>query len=266
VGTLLTGLLFARTRRYRFMTLSEASARRSMVTSGVAVIIFSFAIGITGMHTFRLNPHLGVPDQALPWLAMNVLPPWLAAFVVVAVVSGMSSAANGNAAAAGTFFVRHIYPLATGRYPRQPVRAVRWALACAFFGSTVLALCTGSIVGFVVKFLPLTVSGLAVIILLARFWKRATWQGALAALVTTPAVSLALVFLPLTTRFRDNPTIPATLVGVVAHVAISLVTPAPRVAFDAVAEALDRERQAIEGESPAKPPVAVAASHAASLQ
>ena len=55
------------------------------------------------------------PDQALPWLVMNVLPPWLAALVVVAVVAGMSSAANGNAAAAGTFFVRHIYPLVTGR-------------------------------------------------------------------------------------------------------------------------------------------------------
>ena len=54
------------------------------------------------MYTFRLNPHLHVPDEALPWLVMNVLPPWLAALVVVSVVSGMSSAANGNAAAAGT--------------------------------------------------------------------------------------------------------------------------------------------------------------------
>ena len=63
---------------------------------------------------------------------MNVLPPWLAAFVVVAMVSGMSSAANGTAAAAGTFFVRHIYPLVTGRYPERPVVVVRWALVFAF--------------------------------------------------------------------------------------------------------------------------------------
>src|SRR5258708_35136302 len=101
---------------------------------------------------------------------MNVLPPWLAAFVVVSVVSGMSSAANGNAAAAGTFFVRHIYPLVTGKFPQKPVMIVRRALAAAFVVSTALALYTGSIVGFVVKFLPLTMSGLAVIILVARFW------------------------------------------------------------------------------------------------
>jgi solute:Na+ symporter, SSS family len=227
---------------------SETSARRSMVTSGVAVIIFSLAIGITGIYTFRLNPHLAVPDQALPWLVMNMLPPWLAAFVVVAVVSGMSSAANGNAAA-GTFFVRHIYPLVTGRYPQQPVCAVRWALACAFFASTALALWTGSIVGFVVKFLPLTMSGLAVIILLGRFWKRVTWQGALAALIATPAVSLVLMFVPAAVRFRDNTTIPATLAGLVAGVVVSALTPPPQSGFDEVATAMARDRQSIEGDA-----------------
>ncbi len=230
---------------------SETAARWSMVTSGLAVIVFSLVIGITGMYTFRLNPQLPVPDQALPWLVMNVLPPWLAAFVVVAVVSGMSSAANGNAAAAGTFFVRHIYPLATGVYPKRPVVVARWALGCAFFASTALALYTKSIVGFVVKFLPLTMSGLGVIILLGRFWKRATWQGALAALVTTPAVSLALMFFPATEKFRDNPTIPATVVGLLAHLVVSRFTAPSRRGFEEVAQALAQEREVIEGPSPA---------------
>src|SRR5262245_16140612 len=80
---------------------SERSAQWSMVTSGIALIVFSVVIGITGMYTFHLNPKLPSADQALPWLVMNVLPPSLAGLVVVAVVSGMSSAANGNAAAAG---------------------------------------------------------------------------------------------------------------------------------------------------------------------
>ena len=155
---------------------TETGARWNMVAMGLTVILFSVAIGITGMYAFQLNPHLPIADQSLPWLVMNVLPPWLAAFVVVAVVAGMSSAANGNAAAAGTFFVRHIYPLVTGRYPEQPVVTARWALVFAFLFSTTLALYMTSIVGFVVKFLPLTMSGLAVAILLGRFWKRSTWQ------------------------------------------------------------------------------------------
>ena len=226
---------------------TEAGAKWSMITSGVVVMVFSLAIGITGMYTFHLNPHLPVADQALPWLAMNVLPPWLAAFVVVAVVSGISSAANGNASAAGTFFVRHIYPLVTGRYPKRPVAATRWALVCAFFASTVLGLYAGSIVGFVVKFLPLTMSGLGVIVLLGRIWKRATWQGALAALITTPIVALAMMFLPVATQFSDNPTIPATLAGLLVHVVVSLLTPPSTQSFDVTVEAMRKERQAIEG-------------------
>src|SRR5580765_726275 len=80
---------------------SEGGAKWSMAASGMAVILFSVVIGITGMYTFYKNPNLPSANDALPWLVMNRLPAWLAGFVVVAVVSGMSSAANGNAAAAG---------------------------------------------------------------------------------------------------------------------------------------------------------------------
>lgn len=123
-----------------------------MVISGIVVMIFSVAISITGMYAFKLNPHLPVRDQALPWLVTNVLPPWLAAFVAVAVVSGISSAANGTAAAAGTFMTRHIFPLVVGRFPKRPVAATRWALVFAFIFSTVLALYMGNIVDFVKSF------------------------------------------------------------------------------------------------------------------
>ena len=238
---------------------SERSAWWSMVSSGVAVLLFSIVIGITGMYTFHLNPNLlpdaalqrpDASDRALPWLVMNILPPWLAGLVVVAVVSGMSSAANGNAAAAGTFFVRHIYPLVTGRYPERPVVVVRWSLAFGFLASTVLALYTKNIVDFVKTFLPLTMSGLGVIILLGRFWKRSTWQGALAALITTPAVTLLLMFppnfIPINAALHANPVIPATSVGLLSHVLVSLITPRRQHSFDEVAEVLSRERSAIE--------------------
>jgi SSS family solute:Na+ symporter len=228
---------------------TEKGALWSMVTSGVMVIIFSTVIGITGMYTYKLNPSLTNADEALPWLVMNVLPPWLAAFVVVAVVSGMSSAANGCAAAAGTFFVRHIYPLVTGHYPRDPVRTARIALACGFLASTLLALYTSNIVSFVVKFLPLTMSGLGVVILLGRFWKRATRQGALAALISTPLVSLSIILTPTWAKFWGNPTIPAASAGLVAHVVVSLLTPGSKRSIEEIAEVLNQERQSIEGTS-----------------
>ncbi|HET6385762.1 MAG TPA: sodium:solute symporter family protein [Armatimonadota bacterium] len=222
---------------------SESAAKWSMVVSGLLVIVFSAAIGIAGMYAFRLNPHLAVPDQSLPWLAAKVLTPWLAALVVVAIVSGMASAANGTAAAAGTFFVRHIFPLLTRHYPVHPVATARWALVLVFAVSTVLALFTGSIVGFVIQFLPLTQSGMALILLVGRFWRRATWQGAVAALIVTPIASVAAM------RFLQNPALPAALAGIAALIVVSLSTPRSRRSFEEVAEALSRERQAIEGKS-----------------
>jgi SSS family solute:Na+ symporter len=228
---------------------SESGARWSMLAYGLVVMIFSVVIGVTGMYAFKLNPTIafGDRDQALPWLITHELPPWLAAFVVVAVVAGMSSAANGNAAAVGTFFVRHIFSLVTGRTPKAPVVAARRLLACAFLFSTVLALGMTNIVEFVKKFLPLTMSGLAVIILLGRFCNCATWQGALAALIATPVVSLIVMFTPALAKLRVDSTIPATVVGIVALVIVSLMTDARRRSFDEVAEAMKHERQAIEG-------------------
>ncbi len=226
------------------------AAKWSMATAGSIVIAFSAIVGIVGMYSYRLNPHLTSADQALPWLVTRVLPPWLAAVVVVSVSSAIFSSANGNAAAAGTFFVRHIFPLTMRRYPKAPLSVARSAMACMFVFSTALALYTGSIVGFVVKFLPVTMSGLAVVIVLGRFWRGATWQGALAALVVTPVVSLAVTFLPGQAAFWENPAIPATLAGLAAHLFISKLTPQSPRSFEEIAALLSREREAIEGGAP----------------
>jgi solute:Na+ symporter, SSS family len=88
-----------------------------------------------------------------------------------------------------------------------------------------------------------------VIILLGRFWQRATWQGALAALVTTPAVALAVMFIPAQAKFWGNPIIPATVAGVIVHLAVSWFSPPKQRSFEEVAEALSREREAVEGKS-----------------
>jgi SSS family solute:Na+ symporter len=230
-----------------YSAASEGAAKWSMVTAGVIVIAFSFVVGVSGMYAYKLNPNLAQSDQALPWLVMNVLPAWLAAFVVVSVASAIFSSANGNAAAAGTFFVRHIYPLVTGRFPKHPLVAVRWALVCAFLLSTAFGLFTGSIVSFVAKFVPVTMSGLAVIVLLGRFWKRATWQGAVAALIMSPAVSLAVMFIPSQAELWKQPGVPAAVAGLLAHVVVSLLTPPQQHSFDEIVQAMQRERQSIEG-------------------
>lgn len=223
---------------------SEKGAKAAMVTAGVIVIGFSVVVGIAGMYAYRLNPHLEVADSALLWVVMHVLPAWLAAVVVVSVTSGIFSCANGNAMSVSTFFVRHIFHLAMGRHPKRPLLTARLVLLFAFAGCTVVALHAGTIVSFVIKFLPVTMSGLAVVIVLGRFWRRATWQGAMAALIITPVASLTCLYLNL------NNAIGPAILGVIAHVSVSLATKRHERTQSEVADALAIERAQIEGEAP----------------
>jgi solute:Na+ symporter, SSS family len=237
-------------RMSMFGARSETGARWSMVSAGLIVIAFSVLIGITGMYAFQLHPGLQgrETDQALLWLVINVLPAWLAAFVVIAAISGIFSCANGNAMAISTFFVRHVYPLVTGgKYPARPLFAARILLVCAFIGCTAVALHAGTIVDFVTTFLRITMSGLAIIILMGRFWRRATWQGAMAALILTPILSLvAMLYFP--KAFWNNAVILA-IPGFVAHFIVSLLTPKPTRSFEEVAASLSHERENIENKS-----------------
>ncbi len=228
---------------------SESVGRWSMLLAGSAVVLFSATIGIAGMYVLKLNPGLLRPDLALPWLILNALPPWLAALLTVVISSAIFSSASGSASAIGSFFVRHIYHSVTHRYPKHPVAATRFGLVGAFVLSTSVALRASDIVGFVMNFLPLTATGLAIVILFGRFWKRSNWQGAMAALVVTPVVALLLMLFRSNAGLLRVPILPAAAAGVMVQVAVSLLTPASDHSFEEVAEAMKDERQAIEGES-----------------
>lgn len=225
-----------------------STARWGMLIAGTVVVLFSASIGIAGMYVLKLNPALSHPDLALPWLILNALPPWLAALLTVAIGSAIFSSASGSASAIGSFFVRHIYYSVLRRYPKHPVTATRLGLLGAFVLSTSVALRATDIVGFVMNFLPLTAAGLAIIILLGRFWKRSNWQGALAALVVTPVVALSLMVFRSKAGLLSVPILPAVVAGMVVHIVVSLLTPASGHSFEEVAEAMRNEREAIEGD------------------
>jgi len=226
---------------------SEAGAMVASWIAGVLEIGFAGLVVIVGMYAYSLNPDLQDQDRALPWLVAEVMPIWLASLVVIALTAAIFSSGNSNAAASGTFFIRHIYPLFTGRTPERPVAVARWSMVAVFLGATAMALFARNIVDFVVAALSVLTSGLGVIIVMGRFWNRSTWQGALAALIVSAAVSLLLIVTPsLTGPFSGQPIIPATFSGLIAHVLVSRFTQGTKLPFDQVALQLTREREGIE--------------------
>jgi SSS family solute:Na+ symporter len=243
IALILSMIADTNNRHRIYSSTSEKAVKIGLYTAGTFEILFSVLIGIIGMSVFALNPSLQAQDQAIPWLATNVLNTWLAAIIVVSVSAAVLSSGDSDAAVSATFFIRHIYPMFTKKRIKNPLRITRIGLVVIFIVSTVIALYAGTIVDFVINFLSVILSGLAIVILLGKYWKRSTWQGAVTAIIVGAIVSLIVMYVPSQREFWVRPIIPATLAAFIGEVLVSLFTTHKKIPFKVVAETLTDERK-----------------------
>jgi solute:Na+ symporter, SSS family len=233
--------------RHRIYSARSAQAgRRSFLITGVLAILFSFAMVTLGMAAYALNPSLAMQDQALPWLALEVLPVWFAAVIIICGFAASLSSADSDAATGAVFFVRHIWHACTGRFPEKSVMMSRWVIAGMFLVALLVVLQFQNIVDYVVTFISVVLSGLAVVVLLGRFWPRATAQGAVAAIVCGAVVSLCIIVIPGQKEFWGEAIIPATIAAVLGEVIVSLCTPPEKLSFEELVEVTRVERELFE--------------------
>jgi SSS family solute:Na+ symporter len=235
--------------RHRIYSARSVShARWSMITPGLIAIPFSIFTAVLGMAAFSLNPELTNPDETLPWLATQVFPVWAMALILISGFAATFSSANSDCASGTLFFIRHIYNLVVPgkRYPENTLLASRITVAVMMTAATLLVLMFKSIVNFIVLFISVLMSGLATVILLGRFWKRATWQGAVTAIIVGAVASLAVEQVPAWKDFWQETIIPATLSALVAHVIVSLFTFEEKPSFEEVAKQMAEEREELE--------------------
>lgn len=225
---------------------SEAGAKNAASIAGLIEVFFAVLVVIVGLYAYSINPNIERQDQALPWLVAEVMPVWLSCLVVIAITAAIFSSGNSNAAASGTFFIRHIYPMIMRKQPEKPLAVARWSMVGVFIAATTMALFAQNIVDFVVDTLSVVTSGLAITIIMGRFWNKSTWQGGLAALLVAAGVSLVVIFNPSFEEFWGRAIIPATLSGFITHVTVSLLTQGKRQAFEEIAGSLIKERDKID--------------------
>jgi len=235
--------------RHRIYSAKSVShARWSMIIPGLIAIPFSFFTAILGMAAFSLDPNLANPDEALPWMATEIFPVWAMALFLISGFAATFSSANSDCASGTLFFIRHIYKwfVSDRRYPENTLLASRLTVAVMTIAATLLVLMFKSIVSFIVTFVSVLMSGLVTVILLGRLWKRATWQGAVTAIVSGAVVSLLVEQMPGWKDFWQEPIIPATLSAVIVHVIVSLLTYKGKPAFETVAKRMAEEREELE--------------------
>ena len=150
-------------------------------------------------------------------------------FLVCGMSATMSS--GGSDAISGvTILLTDVVPSVTGRKIPQKhyVLASRIALVVALAIAFVITLFVDDVIAYIQKVVGFLLPGVGVTMLLGRFWRRATWQGAYAAILSGTLFGLVVLFVPPFAEWvrltLGGPAIPATALAVTACVAASLLS------------------------------------------
>lgn len=243
------GVLATPSYRQRIYSASSTSTvRKSFATVGVLFALFSIMPAIAGLSSRAMNPGLENTDLAFPFLATEVFPVWLGAFLLVAGLSATMSSGDSDAVTGTTILLRDIVQLVTGRLPRKErmVAYSRIALAVILAVALAFALVADNIIDYITTMISTLLTGLLVAAVLGKFWRRATWFGGLAAMIGGSVTALVVQLVGPWSDFWGNPVIPSLVVAFVAGVAVSLVTPPTSVSREEALARLDAERAQID--------------------
>ncbi|HIX00742.1 MAG TPA: sodium:solute symporter family protein, partial [Candidatus Nesterenkonia stercoripullorum] len=170
------------------------------------------------------------------------------AFLLVAGLSATMSSGDSDAVTAVTILLRDVVQMVTGKMPRKEnmILLSRVGLFSVLGLALLGALVSDTIIGYITMMISTILSGLFVASVFGRFWKRATWQGGLAAIVGGSVVSLVVQANGAWTEFWGNSVIPALIAASVLCVLVSLVTPRTRVSSEEALRILAEERSEID--------------------
>ncbi|MFC0049374.1 sodium:solute symporter family protein [Rheinheimera tilapiae] len=221
------GVLATPSFRQRIYSGKDVSAiRKSFVWSGVLYLFFSLIPAVLGLAALQLAPTLDNPSYAFPFLALNTLPLALGVLVLLAGISATLSSASSDAIAGVSVLVGDLYKVVFGRLPQpeQVVLLSRLGLVAVVALALGFALLADNIIGYITTMVGMVLSGLFAVAVLGLRWTRLNKTGALAALLTAPLVSLAVLWWPGAQAFWGNPVIPATVLSLLAAIVGSLLT------------------------------------------
>lgn len=224
------------------------TVRRSFALVGVLFAAFAIMPAIAGLAARGLQPGLENPDLAFPYLATEVFPVWIGAFLLVAGLSATMSSGDSDAITAVTILLRDVVHLVTGKLPQAEhmVRYSRAALAAVLALALGGALVADTIIDYITLMISTVLTGLLVAAVLGKFWRRATWQGAVAAIVGGAAVATIVNMSESMTEYWGYPVIPSLAAAIVAGVLVSIATPRTTVTRDEALRRLAAERAELD--------------------
>ena len=243
------GTLSAPSYRQRLYTAKNISVvKKGFYISAIAYFLFSTLPVVIGLSANSINPDLTNNNMAFPFMASTILPPLISTLVLVSGLSASMSSGDSDAVVAVTILLRDVWAVFTGKVPHKDnvVRYSRWAIFFSIMLAFSFGILAEDILGYITKMISTLMSGICVAAILGRFWKRATWQGAIAAFISGSAISLIIFASTSLSEYLGNPIIPSLVGATVAHIIVSLASPRNLVSEADALRIINSERKAMD--------------------
>ena len=230
------GVMGTPTYRTRIYTSKDRTvARRAFLGQAGMMFVWSFVTALIGMSAYAIMVHngdtLASGDYAFSYMATHVLGPGLGLLFLVCGMSATMSSGGSDAISGVTILLTDVIPSLTGRRiaEKNYALASRLALCLALSVAFVITLFVGDVIAYFQKVVGSLLPGVGVTMLLGRFWKRSTWQGAFASIGVGTAFGVVVLVSPAFAEWIMNsfggPAIPSTVIALAAGVVTSLLTP-----------------------------------------
>ena len=206
------------------------TVRRGILFAIIMICLVNFLVMTLAIAAIGLFPRLATGDAAMPAVAMHVLPPVVGAVVLAAITSAMMSTVDSLLIVAGSALSVDIYQTLVGR--RVSDGALAWIsrLGIVVVGVVpVLLLLAGMSEGTLVQIIVILFSGLMgacffAPVVIGVYWKRATREGAVAAMLGGLLGTLGWELWGLD---AIHAVLPGFLISLVLFFGVSLVSPRP---------------------------------------
>ena len=183
-----------------FAARSPIVAAKGMVWSGIITTPFAFLWVTPGLAASVLYPGLDKPEFAIPTIIIQLVPTVILGFILCGLLASQMSTIDSNLGSAATLFTNDIYTRFMNRKATtgETLRIIR--IAAIVTGAIMVA------VSYMVPYLGGTVDAYLSIISImdmplfiiavvyGLFWRRATWQGAIAGYLAGAAAGALLRF------------------------------------------------------------------------
>ena len=204
--------------------------RRGILLAVIVVTGINLLVFILGLVAMVLFPNLPTGDLAMPMIAKTVLPTFVGTIMLAAITSAMMSTVDSLLLVAGSALSEDIYQNMIRKKASKSRRLLVARIGIFIVGiipliSIISGFAEGELIQFIViLFTAIMAAGFFTPVVGGILWKRATKQGAIAAMIGGVLVT------GLWKAFGDPliyPVIPGFLTSVLSYIVISLMTKPP---------------------------------------